>query len=90
MLDTLVASQKHETTETLLELIQMGSIIAHVYLCGHELHHKMILGRSKRTVGSVSRHEEAILGLLPLVLLEECQRSGKDRYDLEESTWLHS
>lgn len=46
----------------------------------------MILGRSKGAGGSVSRPEEmVVLGIFLLVLLEKCQRSDKDRYDLEVS-----
>ena len=64
----------------------MSSVLVHVNLRGHELYCKMILGRSKGAGGPVSRCEEmAVLGLFPLVLLEKCQRSDKDRYDLEVS-----
>lgn len=81
-----VASQKHEATLWLKKYC--GS-----YKCALSLSMftwQNDLGKIPGSGGSVSACEEmGALGSCPLVFLGECQRSGKDRYDLEVSTWMH-
>lgn len=61
-----VASQKHKTTEKLLEHIQMSSVLAHVGLQGHELSNMYIdLGNIKSVEGSVRDDSSGAIPINP-------------------------